>query len=411
MKVTRIKSGCGFEPKRTRTAAYARVSSGKDAMLHSLAAQVSYYSKYIQSRPDLQYVGVYADEAKTGTKEERPEFQRMLTDCKDGKIDLIITKSISRFSRNTVTLLETVRWLKDLNIDVYFEEQNIHSMSGDGELLLTILASFAQEESLSVSENCKWKIRNKFKEGIPNTFSLYGYEFIKGEIFIDEEKAQVVRQIFDWYLSGIGSVKIAKMLTEQGVPSPRETIWSEQTVIGILKNVKYTGNLLLQKYFKENHLTKRILLNKGELPKYYVPNSHDPIISQEDFDKVQEMLSQHPKPESKEYELKGKVFCGICGNRYIRKNNHNKYVWRCNRYQSKGVDTCSAKQVPDHILKATAHNFDKEISKILVLPGNILKFVFYDNSEMEHIWEMPSRKWTDDMKAKNHENLRRGHQS
>ena len=149
-KITAIAPHKSFEFQRKKVAAYARVSSGKDAMLHSLSAQVSYYSKMIQSRPKWQYVGVYADEAATGTKNNRNEFQRMISDCKAGKIDMIITKSISRFARNTVTLLETVRELKELNVDVYFEEQNIHSMSGDGELMLTILASFAQEESLSV---------------------------------------------------------------------------------------------------------------------------------------------------------------------------------------------------------------------------------------------------------------------
>ena len=153
--VTKISPSVPPVPTRLRVAAYARVSSGKDAMLQSLAAQVSYYSKLIQHRPDWEYAGVYADEALTGTKDTRPEFQRLIADCKDGKIDLIITKSISRFARNTVTLLETVRELKLLGVDVYFEEQNIHSMSGDGELMLTILASYAQEESRSVSENCK----------------------------------------------------------------------------------------------------------------------------------------------------------------------------------------------------------------------------------------------------------------
>ena len=150
-------------PLRKRVAAYARVSSGKDAMLHSLSAQVSYYSEHIQSHPEWEYAGVYVDEALTGTKDDRDGFQRLLADCRAGKIDMVLTKSISRFARNTVTLLETVRELKTLGVDVYFEEQNIHSLSGDGELMLTILASYAQEESRSVSENCKWRIRNQFR--------------------------------------------------------------------------------------------------------------------------------------------------------------------------------------------------------------------------------------------------------
>ena len=151
-------------PKAIRVAAYARVSSGKDAMLHSLSAQVSYYSTLIQANSEWTYCGVYADEAKTGTKDSRENFQRMLTDCRNGKIDLVITKSISRFARNTVTLLETVRELKSLGVDVYFEEQNIHTLSADGEMMLTILASYAQEESLSASENQKWRIRKNFEQ-------------------------------------------------------------------------------------------------------------------------------------------------------------------------------------------------------------------------------------------------------
>ena len=196
--IRKIESRLPTLPVQQRVAAYARVSSGKDAMLHSLSAQVSYYSDLIQRNPEWRYAGVYVDEALTGTKDNRKGFQRMLVDCRAGKIDRIITKSISRFARNTVTLLETVRQLKTLGVDVYFEEQNIHSMSGDGELMLSILASFAQEESLSVSENCKWRIRKQFELGEPATWRfMYGYRIRKGVITIHEEEAAVVR----WALS------------------------------------------------------------------------------------------------------------------------------------------------------------------------------------------------------------------
>ena len=167
---------------RKRVAAYARVSSGKDGMLHSLAAQVSYFSALIQSNAEWEYCGVYSDEAITGTKETREGFQKLLTDCRDGKIDMVITKSISRFARNTVTLLEVVRELRKLNVDVFFEEQNIHSLSSDGELMLTLLASFAQEESLSVSENMKWRIRKNFEEGMPWNATMLGYRMKDGHL-------------------------------------------------------------------------------------------------------------------------------------------------------------------------------------------------------------------------------------
>ena len=202
-------------PRRKRVAAYCRVSTGKEAMLHSLSEQISHYSAYIQSQPDWEYAGVYADEAYTGTKGERPGFRQMLLACRAGKIDMILTKSISRFARNTVTMLETVRELKALDIDVSFEEENIHSMSGDGELMLTILASFAQEESRSVSDNCKWRIRKDFSEGKPmNLMLLYGYRSVDGQIVIDENEAAVVRDVFRAYLDGAGSSRIAARLRE-----------------------------------------------------------------------------------------------------------------------------------------------------------------------------------------------------
>ena len=190
--IRKMEAGIPSLPLRKRVAAYARVSSGKDAMLHSLSAQVSYYSEHIQSHPEWEYAGVYVDEALTGTKDDRDGFQRLLADCRAGKIDMVLTKSISRFARNTVTLLETVRELKTLGVDVYFEEQNIHSLSGDGELMLTILASYAQEESRSVSENCKWRIRQKFQQGIPTTTRLNGLRIDHGKVTVipDEAKAR-----------------------------------------------------------------------------------------------------------------------------------------------------------------------------------------------------------------------------
>ena len=268
-KIIRKVKPAAAMPRLERVAAYCRVSSGKDAMLHSLSAQVSHYSEFIQRRPGWAYAGVYADEAMTGTKDDRPEFQRLLADCRAGKIDRVLTKSVSRFARNTVTLLETVRELKKLGVAVYFEEQNIDSLSGDGELMLTILASFAQEESKSVSDNCKWRIRKDFSEGKPmNLPLLYGYRREKGRIVIDEREAEIVRFIFRSCLNGMGKGRITEALREQGVPCRLGGEWQTETVGGILKNEKYTGDALLQKTYIENHLTKRKCFNRGELPQY-----------------------------------------------------------------------------------------------------------------------------------------------
>lgn len=211
--VERVQFPNASKIKLLRTAAYARVSSGKDAMLHSLSAQVSYYNSFIQSNPEWLFCGVYADEALTGTKDNRENFQRLLSECRAGRIDLIITKSISRFARNTVTLLETVRELKELGVDVYFEEQNIHSISPDGEFMLTLLGSYAQEESYSASENQKWRIRKDFEQGRLGSITMLGYERSNdGTLIIVPEEAETVRMIFNDYLNGMGKNAIANKL-------------------------------------------------------------------------------------------------------------------------------------------------------------------------------------------------------
>lgn len=220
-EITKI-GGRNTQPvKRKRVAAYARVSSGKDAQLHSLSAQISYYNSYIGSRGDWELAGIYADEAMTGTKENRPQFQKLLSDCRAGKIDMVIVKSITRLARNTVTLLETARELKALEIDIFFEKENIHTLSTDGELMLTLLASFAQEESRSASENVKWRIRKNFERGIPTGGGLFGYRFKDGMLQVVPEEAEIVKQIFNNFLSGMGIAPIAKKLNREGVPTRR----------------------------------------------------------------------------------------------------------------------------------------------------------------------------------------------
>lgn len=268
-KSNRIVERIRFPDKPTvkllRTAAYARVSSGKDAMLHSLSAQVSYYNSLIQSNPEWLFCGVYADEALTGTKDNRENFQRLLSECRVGRIDLIITKSISRFARNTVTLLETIHELKELSVDVYFEEQNIHSISPDGEFMLTLLGSYAQEESYSASENQKWRIRKDFEHGRLGSITMLGYERnIDGTLIIVPEEAEIVRMIFNDFLSGMGKNAIANKLLTMGVPAKGGGIWTAWSIRHILKNEKYCGDLLLQKSFRENHIAKRKMPNNGD---------------------------------------------------------------------------------------------------------------------------------------------------
>ena len=422
--VTKISPAVSTLPTRLRVAAYARVSSGKDAMLHSLAAQVSYYSNLIQKRPDWEYVGVYADEAMTGTTDTRPEFQRLIADCKDGRIDMIITKSISRFARNTVMLLETARELKRLNVDVYFEEQNIHSLSGDGELMLTILASYAQEESRSVSENCKWRVRNGFKEGKTNNVTLLGYRYINKELLVISQEAEIVQMIFEDYLSGMGNNSIMKKLNAAGKVTRHGKAWTEEGVRRILRNEKFIGDLLLQKTYVSDHLTKRKCFNGGELPKYYVAGSHEAIIDGETFKRVQEEIKRR-QPHLKItpsnalfYPFTGKLVCTICGKHYRRRiaNAGSKYAqpaWICSTFKQHGKAACSSKQIPEDILfsitaqvlELSSYNhelFQEQIKEIRVANFNQLVYTFQDGHEVEATWQDRSRKssWSEEAKQK-----------
>ncbi len=422
--ISKITPSVSPLPLRLRVAAYARVSSGKDAMLHSLAAQVSYYSNLIQQRPDWEYTGVYADEALTGTKDSRPEFQRLITDCHDGKIDLVITKSISRFARNTLILLETVRELKMLGVDVYFEEQNIHSISGDGELMLTILASYAQEESRSVSENCKWRIRNNFKQGLPHGFSILGYRLNGETLEIVPQEAEIVRMIFTDYLGGMGKNAIMKKLNAAGIKTKRCNMWLEATVDRILRNEKYVGDMLLQKAYIVDHLDKKKIFNHGVLPRYYVQGSHAQIIDRDIFDRVQEKLKSKAAKYNPNagtpvaYPFSGKMICGQCGKNYRRKINgagskYAKPVWICPTFNRHGKLACPAKQIPEEILFSLTAEvlgmvdfdealFQSRIKHMRVPEANKIVYIFRDGYEVEAVWQDRSRKssWTDEAKQK-----------
>ena len=395
-------------PRPERVAAYARVSSGKEAMLHSLAAQVDYYSTYIRHHPGWEYVGVYTDEAKTGTKDSREGFQRLLADCKSGKVNHIITKSVSRFARNTVTLLETVRELKNMGISVYFEEQNINTMTADGELMLTILASYAQAESLSASENQKWRVRQNFEEGNPWRGYMLGYRYKDGEYVIVPEEAEIVKRIFADFLSGKGIEAIMKSLNESGVLTQQGFTWHRSAVMRILRNYTYTGNLLLQTKYRENHLTKKTLVNHGELPQYHATDTHEAIIDMGTFEAVQAEIARraekYTKPHKrKEYPFSGIMTCAICGKHYRRKTTPTGPVWICSTYNTSGKKACASKAVPEPTLIALAEkNAHKvQITAVTVAQKNHLTFLFADGSECEEIWQDRSRSesWTDDMRA------------
>ena len=396
------------QPKLKRVAAYARVSSGKDAMLHSLAAQVEYYSNYIRRHPGWEYVGVYADEAKTGTKDSREQFQQLLADCKAGKIDHILTKSISRMARNTVTLLETVRELKAMGISVYFEEQNIDTGTDDGELMLSILASYAQEESLSASENQKWRVRQNFENGQPWRGFMLGYRYKDGQYIVVPEEAEIVRSIYADFLDGKGVTAIMKRLNSEGILTQQGFTWHKSAITRVLKNYTYTGNLLLQTKFRENHLTKRTLVNRGQLPQYHATDTHEPIIDIGTYNSVQ--LEMHRRAQkygkqqsTQKYPFSSMITCAGCGKHYRRKVTAASPVWICSTYNTHGKAACPSKAIPESTLMEIAAEVSAtgEITAITAKNDNTLEFTLADGTATVKQWQDRSRaaSWTPEMRA------------
>lgn len=331
------------EARKLRVAAYARVSTNNEEQLTSYEAQVDYYTRYIQAKDEWEFVEVYTDEGISATNtKKRDGFNRMVADALAGKIDLIITKSISRFARNTVDTLTTVRKLKEKGIEVFFEKENIRTLDGKGELLITIMSSLAQEESRSISENVTWGQRKRFADGkvsIPYGRFL-GYQKGANDLpEIVEEEAAIIRLIYRLFLYGKSPSAIASYLTDEGIKTPgRKTIWRSKTVESILSNEKYKGDALLQKKFTVDFLTKKSKVNEGEVPQYYVANSHPAITEPEVFDLVQYELKRRKKDgrfTSCAYPFSGKIICGECGGIYGSKVWHSNtpnrtLVWQCN---------------------------------------------------------------------------------
>ena len=391
---------------RKRVAAYARVSTSKDTMLHSLATQINYYRQKILGNPKWLFAGIFADEGRTGTKEDREQFQALLAKCRSGEIDMIVTKSISRFARNTVTLLQTVRELKSYGIDVYFEEQNIHTISSDGEFLLTLLASYAQAESLSVSENCKWRIRNKYKEGQPATCTMLGYRLINGQITVVPDEAAIVRRIFEMYLAGNGTTRIANTLNAEGIPSIWGKQWHMCEISRILDNEKYCGDLHLQKYFISDHISKIRVRNTGELPQYILTDNHEAIIDKPVFRLVQEERARRATKEGDRAPfsvLTGKIHCTCCGKHFRRKTTTGGVKWCCTTYNTIGKQACpDSKMIPETTLLNTIcsimntdvfdeNAFKKQIDHIDACKENLLRFYFKDGELKEYRWQDRAR--------------------
>lgn len=357
--------------RKLRVAAYCRVSTDQEEQLNSFENQVSYYTAYINSKAEYEMAGIYADEGISGTStRRRTDFNRMIRDCEAGKIDLIIVKSISRFARNTTDCLTYSRKLKNMGIGVFFEKENINTMDGAGELLFTILSSLAQEESRSISENCKWGIRKKFSDGIVhlNTNRFLGYDKDEdGNLIINEEQAVTVRRIFKDFMDGVNPDVIAKRLNAENVPGCMgEPRWSCSTIWGILGNEKYMGDAILQKTFTADYLTKKTEKNKGQLTQYHVEGNHEPIIDKDYWTAVQLEIKRR-KDFMEKYNLRtmgrytdeqpfsSRVLCGTCGNifwrRTLTRGGKQFKVWMCGqRYRQKGVVGCTSETIKEEEL-------------------------------------------------------------
>ena len=414
-------------PARKRVAAYARVSMESERLQHSLSAQVSYYSSLIQQNPAWEYAGVYADDGITGTKtNDRAEFNRMIADCESGKIDIILTKSISRFARNTVDLLNAVRHLKELGISVQFEKEHIDSLSEDGELMLTLLASFAQEEVRSLSDNVKWGTRKRFEKGIPNgRFQIYGYRWEGDHLVIEPEEAKIVKLIYDNFLNGLSAESTEKQLAAMGVKSYKGQHFGNTSIRQILGNITYTGNLLFQKEYTIDPISKKSRKNRGELPQYWVENTHDAIIPMEVYQAVQE-----EKARRRELGVfanwsintscfTSKIKCGRCGKSYQRSNrkgrkdpNANYAVWICGTRRKTGNAQCQNKDIPEPMLKEACADvlglaefdetiFSEQVDHVEIPAPNEMVFYFKDGRIVPHHWESTMRKdcWTDERRA------------
>ena len=362
-RITKIENQ-RVEVHKKRVAAYCRVSTNSDEQLVSLEAQKQHYEKYINANSNWSYAGIYYDEGISGTgKEKRTALLKLISDCEDGRIDMIVTKSISRFARNTTDCLELVRRLAELDVYIFFEKENINTENMEGELMLTILSSLAEEESMSISQNAKWSIKKRFEKGSYTIANPpYGYRNNDGEMEIVQEEAEVVRDIFCAYLSGNSISTIAKDLNRRNVRSRKGGPWSASTISGMLKNEKYTGDVVLQKTWTDEHFKRHA--NYGEVDQYVIQNHHEPIIAKEEFVMVQDLIAQHLSERGgtsrsgkylNRYPFSGKIVCGECGasmTRKIYKRAGGRYIrWACaNHIEDKNC--CSMKAVEQAAIEA-----------------------------------------------------------
>ena len=402
----------GRKIDRLRVAAYCRVSTDDEDQIKSYNSMVRYYTDLIKSNKQWVFAGVFADKAITGTKtDKREEFQLLIQECLSGNIDLVIAKSIPRFARNTLDTLKYVRMLRERNIAVYFEVEKINTLK-DGEFLLTILSSVAQQEVENTSAYVKKGLKMKMKRGELVGFQGclgYDYDVVTKSLSVNEEGAETVRYIFDRYVAGAGSTMIARELNEQGIPTIKGNPWTSSSVMGIINNEKYMGDLLLGKSFTVDPISKRRLANMGEENQYYIRDHHEAIVSREIWDKAEEIRLKRAKPKlmqetgnreryTRQFTFSSMLECGYCGHKLSRRTRHQttttkKPVWQCMNAIKNGIDSCPNCKAVDEVIienafleafRLLADNFDDVLQSVLNTIEDILK----DDTELKRVKQL-----------------------
>ncbi|MGV3103801.1 recombinase family protein [Rothia sp. 32237D007AR] len=410
-----------------QVAAYARISFETERTPLSLSAQISHYQTLIDSTPGWSFAGVYADSGLTGTNTNRPQFQQMLDEARAGNIDIILTKSISRFSRNTVDLLQIVRELKDLGVDVRFEKEGISSLNSDGEFMLTLLASFAQAESEQLSANVKWRVEKQFEQGLANGFRHYGYTSSPDgtDVEIIEEEAALVRRIYKLYLDEVSCETMSEIFEAEGIIGRSGEPIAPEVIRSWLRAEIFTGTMTLGRHHSPE-LGKHSVINQGEKPLYRVDNAVPAIIDRSLFDQVQEERQRRRELGARANWaipttcFTSRVKCGICGRSYSRSGKKNtqgevKYVWICRTNRDKRTPgqskDCQSKIIPEIILQEQLalalgikefdeNVFEQRVEQIIMCTDQKMQIIFRDGQQKEQTWvsDLKKRQWTEDRK-------------
>ena len=382
-RITRIEENRALSvKKKTRVAAYCRVSTASDEQLISLDTQKAHYEDYIKSNNEWEYSGIFYDEGITGTKMEcRDGLNSLIDSCKKGLVDLVITKSISRFSRNTTDCLELVRKLTGMNVTVIFEKENINTDSMESELMLSILSSLAESESVSISENSKWSIQKRFQNGTYIiSYPPFGYENVDGEMIVVPEQAEIVKKIFEDTLAGKSTHVIARELNDGGVKSKKGGKWTPGAINAIIRNEKFTGDVIFQKTYTDSQFCRHT--NDGELNQYLCENHHEPVVSHEIFDKANEVLNQRGKEKGNgerteryqnRYGFSGRIKCRECGGVFKRRIHYKpsgSYIAWCCTHHIEDKHSCSMKYITDDGIKAALLTM---MNKLIFAHQSVLK--------------------------------------